>query len=50
MDLAQILKDAVLIGLAAGVVVMALAVLYFAGRELMQPKVVAMAAAPKPPS
>jgi hypothetical protein len=49
MDIAQIVKDAAWLGLAAGVVVMAFALLYFAGQELMRPKVIAAAATPKPP-
>ncbi len=49
MDIAQIVKDASWIGLAAGVVVMALAMMYLAGRELMRPKVIALAAVTKPP-
>jgi hypothetical protein len=49
MDIAQIVKDAAWIGLAVGVVAMALVLVYLAGRELMRPKVVALAAAPKPP-
>src|SRR5260370_19565837 len=49
MDIAKIVKDAAWIGLATGVVVMALVMVYLAGRELMQPKAIALAAVPKPP-
>jgi hypothetical protein len=49
MDIAQIVKDAAWLGLACGVIVMGLAILYLAARELMQPKVIASAAVPKPP-
>jgi hypothetical protein len=49
MDVAQIVKDAAWLGLACGVIVMGLTVLYLMGRELMQPKVIAAAAMPKPP-
>ena len=49
MDVAQIVRDAAWLGLACGMIIMGLAALYFAGRELMQPKVIALAAAPKPP-
>jgi hypothetical protein len=48
MDIAQIVKDAAWLGLACGVIVMGLAMLYLVGRELMQPKVIAAAAMPKP--
>ena len=48
-EFARRLSDAAWIGLAVGVVAMALALAYLAGRELMRPKVVALAAAPKPP-
>lgn len=50
MDIAQIVKEAAWLGLACGVIVMGLAILYLAGRELMQPKVIALAAVPSRPS
>jgi hypothetical protein len=49
MDLTLMVKDAACFGLACGVVAMGLALLYFLGRELMEPKIVATAVAPKPP-
>ena len=49
MDIAQIVRDAAWIGLACGVIVMGLAIIYLAGRELLRPKVIASAATPKPP-
>lgn len=48
MDIAQIVKDAAWLGLACGVIVMGVALLYLAGRELLQPKVIVSAAVPKP--
>jgi hypothetical protein len=49
MDLATIVKDAALFGLACGVITMAAALIYLFGRELMRPAVTATAATPKPP-
>ena len=49
MDIAQIVKDAAWLGLACGVIVLGLAILYLAGKELIQPKAIASAAVPKPP-
>jgi hypothetical protein len=49
MDIAQIVRDAAWLGLACGVIVMGLAIIYLASRELMQPKVIASAAVPKLP-
>lgn len=49
MDIAEIVKEAAWFGLACGVVMMAAALLYLVGRELMKPTVVVAAATPRPP-
>ena len=49
MDLATMVKEAAWFGLTCGVIMMAAALLYLIGAELMQPTVTAPAAAPRPP-
>ena len=49
MDLAPIVKEAAWSGLAAGVIMMATALLYLIGAELMKPGATVTAATPKLP-
>ncbi len=49
MDLEAILKDAVLLGLAAGVIVMATVLLWEMGAYLLRPTATVAAAVTKPP-
>jgi hypothetical protein len=49
LDLAPIVKEAAWFGLACGVIMMAAALLYLIGTELMKPTATVAAATPKPP-